>query len=127
MLLSALHLLALVAWWRAPLPPLTLLPVVVLLALYWLYQSRCLLAGDTAGGLTKLSWDSVRGWRVFRRADGWRSAALVKPVFVTSRLVIVSFRLTRFRTCSAIIVGDRISRQEFRRLRVRLLQSAHEH
>jgi len=118
-----LHALAAIACLLARLP----LPVGVLLTAltathygYFLRRQASARAGWAVGAL---AWDERRGWTVRCVRGGWQTARLRIPVFVTASLVIVRFRLGSGRTCSAMVVADRLPADAFRRLRVRLLQS----
>ncbi len=71
-----------------------------------------------------LAWDRQRGWQVAGTAADWQPVQPVWPVFVSYPLVIARFRLSRYRSRSVVITADRLPDDEFRRLRVRLLQSA---
>lgn len=82
------------------------------------------IAAVRASSVSGISWDGRRGWRIYNPVKGWQSARPHTPVFVHSRLIAARFRVGRFSSCSAIIVNDRLTTEEFRRLRVRLLQSA---
>jgi len=71
-----------------------------------------------------LSWDAVRGWRLHCHGGEWCPAQLLTPAFVSCRLVAVRFRVGRFSTRTVVVVADRLDENDFRRLRVRLLQTA---
>jgi len=71
-----------------------------------------------------LRWDAVRGWRLRCHRGEWLPAQLLTPAFVSYRLVAVRFRVGRFSTRTVVVVADRLDEDLFRRLRVRLLQSA---
>jgi hypothetical protein len=118
-----LHALAAAACLLAQLP----LPVSVLLmaltATHYGYFLRRQAGAHAGRAVGALAWDDRRGWRVCCASDGWQAARLRIPVFVTASLVIVRFRLGSGRTCSVIVVADRLPADAFRRLRVRLLQS----
>jgi hypothetical protein len=77
------------------------------------------------GAVCALSWDAQRGWRLQQSRGGWLEARPLVPVFVSARLVAVRFRVADGRRRSALVVADRCGVDDFRRLRVRLLQSAH--
>jgi hypothetical protein len=72
-----------------------------------------------------LSWDAARGWRIRQARGDWIGADPVLPVFVSHRLVAVRFRTGRFAYRNLLVVGQRCAADEFRRLRVRLIQSAY--
>jgi len=118
-----LHLLAVMACLLADVP----LPVGALLALpvcaHYAYFLRRQVSARTGRAVGALAWDERRGWRVRCGGGGWQAARLRIPVFVSAALVIVRFRLDSGRTCSAVVVADRLPADHFRRLRVRLLQS----
>jgi hypothetical protein len=72
-----------------------------------------------------LAWDVQQGWQVRQRGNGWQPAELCMPVLVHYRIAALRVRLRRWRTISVVVVADRAGADDFRRLRVRLLQSAH--
>lgn len=71
-----------------------------------------------------LGWDALRGWRLRCHGGEWLPARLLTPAFVSYRLVAVRFRVGRFSTRTVVVVADRLDENDFRRLRVRLLQTA---
>jgi len=81
----------------------------------------------TAGSrwaVSSIAWDKERGWRVASAAGDWRAVRPEIPVFVSFRLVVVRFRVSTCRRRSVVIVADRLGADDFRRLRVLLLQTA---
>ena len=103
------------------LPAVLLLPLAVHLGyLHGLHVGTWL-----PGAAAALSWDAQRGWRVRRTSGDWLEVWPVTPIFVSARLVAVRFKTTGWRRCSVVVVADRCDADAFRRLRVRLLQSAH--
>ena len=80
---------------------------------------------DLPYSICALAWDVRQGWQVRRRDGGWRRAELCLPVLVHYRFAALRVRFGRWRTMSVVIVGDRAGADDFRRLRVRLVQSAH--
>ncbi len=77
--------------------------------------------------VSALSWDGVRGWRLCCPQGQWLPAQLMLPAFVSFRLIAVRFRVGRVGQRRVVVVADRLSENDFRRLRVRLLQSAAKH
>jgi len=104
--------------------PLVRLALIVLAGGHLVYFLRRQVLATAAGAISAISWDLQRGWRVCSVPGGWQAAQPLSPVFVTPKLVVVRFRAALDRRCSAVIVADRLRPDEFRRLRVRLLQSA---
>ena len=98
-----------------------LLPVLVLA--HFGYFIRHQVTARSSRAVKSIAWDRGRGWRVANAAGDWQPVRPRFPVFVSFRLVVVRFRASAFRSRSAVIVADRLSDHEFRRLRVRLLQS----
>jgi hypothetical protein len=111
---------ALACWW-GPVPAV-LLPVLVLHFCY-LYCSHAGTCLPTA--ICGISWDSVHGWRIRQARGDWLDAEPVLPVFVTHRLVAVRFRTGRHGYRSLLVVAQRCGADDFRRLRVRLIQYSH--
>lgn len=113
-LLSAVH------------PALSVL-LVVLTGLHLVRFLRCHVDGTDRDAVTGIAWDRERGWRVRGGRVHWRDARLSLPVFVTAHVVVVRFRGPGLKRYSAVIVGERLEPDDFRRLRVRLLQSARDY
>ncbi|WP_455235008.1 protein YgfX [Thiogranum longum] len=113
------------AWLCVPVPWFTRLAICALLAFHFLYVYRLHVAASLRCAVHTLAWDPVLGWRIRSRGGVWLRAELRSPVFVSRQLVAVRFRIGRFRSRSVIVVPDRLDAADFRRLRVRLLQSAH--
>jgi hypothetical protein len=107
----------------------SLLPMVLLLplALHFGYLHGLHVGAWLPGAVAALSWDPQRGWRVRRSGGDWLEVWPMAPTFVSARLVAVRFKTGGWRRCSALVVADRCDADDFRRLRVRLLQSAHGH
>ena len=116
-----LYLAAALACWWAPVPAaLLVVPVVHFAHLYCSHVQPCL---PTA--ICALSWDAARGWRIRQARGDWIDADPVLPVFVSHRLVAVRFRTGRLAYRNLLVVGQRCAADDFRRLRVRLIQSSH--
>lgn len=126
LLLALPHLLAAAVWLYLPLAWSLRLAAVCLLAARLLYLLQLHLSASRPSSIEALSWDQRRGWRLRDACGRWRNAELQLPVFVSRRLVAVRFRSGRGR-CSVLVPADRLPADDFRRLRVRLLQSAHGH
>lgn len=124
-LYSGVHLLLLFAWSRLPVSPWFYAMLAAAVTVSWICHYRYFVKPAAGGALDALAWDAVRGWRVHRCSRGWRKAQLSTPVYVSRHLVVAVFKVGRFESCRAIVVADRLRADEFRRLRVRLLQSAH--
>jgi len=99
-----------------------LLPVLLLV--HFGYFIRRKVIGTTRKAVRMIAWDRQRGWRVANAAGDWQRVHPDLPVFVSYKLVVVRFRISAFRSRSAIVVAERLSDDDFRRLRVRLIQSA---
>jgi hypothetical protein len=116
-----LYLAAALACWWAPASAALLAVLVVHFAyLYCSHIQPCL-----PSAICALSWDPVRGWRIRQVRGDWLDAEPVLPVFVTRRLVAARFRTGRWRYCTLLVVAQRCAADDFRRLRVRLIQSSH--
>jgi hypothetical protein len=77
------------------------------------------------GAVSAVSWDSERGWRLRFARGHWVAAKLAVPVFVSRHLTAVRFRCAGFRRRAVLVTWDRCDADDFRRLRVRLIESAH--
>jgi Membrane-bound toxin component of toxin-antitoxin system len=119
----ALHGLAVLGCLLVPLQRGWQLLIITLLGGHCVrfYRSQVAATGGKAIGV--IAWDKQRGWRLRAASGHWWPARLLMPVFVTVSLVVVRFRIAAVGTHSAVIVADRLGAEEFRRLRVRLLQS----
>ena len=125
LVLASLYLLAVLAWWCVPLSTLARLLLTALLAGHFFHLYRVHIAATSVVSVQALSWDRVRGWRLRGPDAVWLRADMLLPVFVSYRLAAVRFRTSRFKTRTVVLSADRLSVKDFRRLRVRLLQSAH--
>ncbi len=123
--LLALYLLAAVAWLWVPLGTIARLSLCSLLAGHCVYLYLLHCRPSLRSAVRALAWDSASGWQVRCQAGEWLPADIVTPVFISYRLVAVRFRVGRLTTRSVVVTGDRIERDDFRRLRVCLLQSVH--
>jgi hypothetical protein len=116
-----LYLAAALACWWAPLPAaLLVVPVVHFVYLYCSHIRPCV-----ARAICALSWDPVRGWRIRQARGDWLDAEPVLPVLVTRRLVAVRFRTGHCGYRTLLVVAQCCAADDFRRLRVRLIQSSH--
>jgi hypothetical protein len=120
---AVIHVLAAVACLPATLPLLLRLLLAVASAAHFVWFLRRQASAKTGAAIRAIAWDSARGWRVRCPGADWQTARLLVPVFVSASLVVMRFRPAAGRTCSAIVVADRLPADDFRRLRLRLLQS----
>jgi len=123
--LVSLYSLAALAWWCVPLPTLARLLLTAGLTGHFFHLYRVHIAATSVTSVQALCWDRVKGWRVRGPAAVWIPAEMLLPVFVSYRFAAVRFRIGRFKTRSVVLLADRLPANDFRRLRVRLLQSAH--
>ncbi|MFQ5645123.1 MAG: protein YgfX [Thiogranum sp.] len=123
--LVLLYALAIAAWWCVPLSVLTRLLLSAVLAGHFCYLYRVHIAATAKVSVRVLCWDRTRGWRLCGPDAAWSPAVVLLPVFVSYRLAAVRFRTGRFKTRTLVLCADRLPANDFRRLRVRLLQSAH--
>lgn len=119
-----LYTLTAAAWLWVPLDAFARLGLYSLLAGHFVYLYRLHCRPSLRSAVRALAWDPVSGWRIRCGAEAWLPARIITPVFVSYRLVAVRFRVGRFTTRSVVVTGDRMGSDDFRRLRVRLLQSA---
>ena len=96
-----------------------------LLCLHFVRVYRLHIAASLSRAICALDWDARRGWRVRNPGGDWQRVTLCTPVFVSYRLVVARFRSGRWRSRSVMVVSDRTDADDFRRLRVCLIQSAH--
>lgn len=121
---AVVHSLAAGACLLATLPlPLRLLLAGVA-AVHYVAFLRRHASARARRAIRAVAWDSTRGWQVRWRSGAWQPARLLLPVFVSASLVVMRFRPAAGRACSAMLVADRLPADDFRRLRVRLLQAA---
>jgi hypothetical protein len=121
---AALHVLAAASCLLVPLHPGWRLLIIALLGVHFVRFLRRQVTATAAKAIAVIAWDQQRGWRLRSAPGDWRPARLVVPVVVTAQLVVVRFRVPDRGIHSAMVVADRLGSDEFRRLRVRLLQSA---
>jgi Membrane-bound toxin component of toxin-antitoxin system len=120
---AAVHVLAVAACLMAALDPWLRLLLAAAAAAHYGYFLRRQASARTGRALKAVSWDKLRGWRVCCGDGVWQSAQLRLPVYVSAAVVIMRFRAGTGKSCSAVVVADRLCVDDFRRLRVRLLQS----
>jgi hypothetical protein len=123
--LAALYGLAAFAWLWVPLAWPGRAGLYVLLGWHFIHLYRLHVDMSAKTAVQALSWDRMRGWQIRCARDGWLQAEPCLPVFISYRLAAVRFKAGRFKTRRVIVVGDRLGSDDFRRLRVRLLQSTH--
>ncbi|GMQ83772.1 MAG: hypothetical protein BMS9Abin06_0512 [Gammaproteobacteria bacterium] len=123
--LVSLYSLAVLAWWCVPLSGLTRLLLTALLAGHFSHLYRVYVAATSVASVQALSWDRVKGWQLRGPDAVWLPADMLLPVFVSYRLAAVQFRTGRFKTRTVVLFADCLPANDFRRFRVRLLQSAH--
>lgn len=120
-----LYLAALLCCVWAPLPGAWRAAMCGLLCLHFVSVCRRHIVSCAPQAVCGLAWDLQRGWRIRGPRGDWQQAALCTPVFVSYRLAVARFRSGRWRSRSVMLVADRAGDEDFRRLRVRLIQSAH--
>jgi len=123
--LLSLHLAAVSAWVLVPVSPVLRLSAVFVLLIQCWHLQRVHVRPVARYAVHALYWESETGWHV-KTTQGWFPATLCQPYYVTVKLVAVRFRIGRLQRVTAIVVGDRVEADSFRRLRVRLLQCAHD-
>ena len=121
---GGLHLLLLLAWSRAPVSTVVLALVAVSALISWVYHYRYVIALTAPTAVDRVSWDRQRGWRLHSVRQRWYAAELIGSAYVTRHLVVARFRTGGRISRRVLVVADRVDRDDFRRLRVRLLQSA---
>ena len=99
--------------------------LAVLLALHFCYFYCMHIRRCLPFAIRAVSWDPVRGWRLRLARGEWLAVTPQVPLFVSYRLVAVRFRCGSFGRCSLLVVANSCAVDDFRRLRVRLIQSAH--
>jgi len=67
----------------------------------------------------------MKGWQLRGPDNVWLPADMLVPVFVSHRLAAVRFRTGDFKKRTVVLFTDGLPANDFRRLRVRLMQSAH--
>jgi len=124
--LGVVYALAALVWLWVPVSWPGRLALFCLLGGHFVFLYRLHVKPLLRGAVQALRWDAVQGWRLRCHDGEWCPAQLLTPALVSYRLVAVRFRVGRFRTRTVVIVADRLNENDFRRLRVRLLQSATE-
>ena len=122
--LAAVYALVALVWSWVPLSWPGRLLLLALLGAHFVFLYRLHVRPLLHCAVKALSWDAARGWRLRCHGGEWCPAQLLTPALVAYRLVAVRFRVGRFSTRSLVVVADRLGEDDFRRLRVRLLQSA---
>ena len=122
--LAALYALTAWVWLWVPLPWPGRVALFAVLGAHFVFVYRLHVRPLLRCAVQALSWDAVRGWRLRCPGGEWCPAQLLTPAFVGYRLVAVRFRVGRFSTRTIVVVSDRLGENDFRRLRVRLIQSA---
>jgi len=123
--LVSLYSLAILAWWCVPLSGPIQLLLTVMLAGHFFHLYRGHIAATSAASVQALRWDRVQGWQLRGPDALWLRAEMLLPVFVSYRLAAVRFRTGRFKKRTVILFTDCLPANDFRRLRARLIQSAH--
>ena len=123
--LVVLYALAILAWWNVSLSVLQHLLLTALLAGHFYCLFRVHIAATATASICALRWDRCRGWQLCGPDAEWVPVTICLPVFVSFRLVAVRFRTGRCKTRTLVLPADRLCTNDFRRLRVRLLQSVH--
>lgn len=118
-----LHALAAASCLLAPVELPWKLLLVILSVVHYGYFLHRQASARSGRAISAVAWDRRRGWRVCCAGGDWQAAQLKVPTFVSASLVILRFRPLTGRSCSAMVVADRLPADDFRRLRVRLLQS----
>jgi len=122
--LGAVYALTALAWLSVPLSWPARLALFAALGGHFVFLYRLHVKPLRRRAVRALRWDRARGWRLRCHGGEWLPAQLLTPALVTCQLVAVRFRVGRFSTRSVVVVADRLNENDFRRLRVRLLQSA---
>jgi hypothetical protein len=123
---TGLYILAVLFWLQVPLPGRVAATLYAGLAIHFLFLSGLHILNRLPVSINRLGWDHRRGWWL-QYVDGRRRhAELCMPVFVSRYLVALTFRTGRLRYRSVIVIADRLEAEAFRRLRVRLIQSAYD-
>ncbi len=123
---AALYALTALVWLWVPLSGTSRMALLGLLSGHFVFLYRLHVKPLRRSAVQALAWDSVRGWRLRCHGGEWLPARLLTPAFVSYRLVAVSFSVGRFSRRKVVVVADRLAENDFRRLRVRLIQSANE-
>lgn len=118
--LSAVHALALLAVALIPLPFVAMVGLVTCVLAGGLYTVRRhgLLVARSA--ITQIVWDREGRWWLTTRGQDVLECELARDSYLHPRAIVLSFRRARFARCAAVISGDRLDPETFRRLYVRL-------
>ena len=124
LVLAAVYALAALVWLWVPIDWPARLTLFSLLGGHFVFLYRLHVKPLLRFAVKALSWDAVRGWQLRCHGGEWLPARLLTPAFLSYRLVAVRFRVGRISTRTVVVVADRMDENLFRRLRVRLLQTA---
>lgn len=118
------HLAALVSLMLASLQSVALAALAILVIANALYLYACYTSMAMPASIRKLGWSPAQGWRLPQRDGESLPLSLREPLFVSRHLLVARFASHRYRHHSLLVVADSLNADDFRRLRVRLLQCA---
>lgn len=118
------HLAALLALMLAPLDIVALAVLAILVIANALYLYACYAGMRMPASIRKLGWTSAQGWYLPQLNGETLPVNLREPLFVSRYLLVARFASPRYRHHSLLVVADSLNADDFRRLRVRLLQCA---
>jgi toxin CptA len=121
--LSLLHMSAVVLIVMARLPQWASLAMALLLLASWFTLRRHPAFGYGPRALHHLILHAAGGWTVESAKEGREDAELLGGSVVQSWIIVLNFRLKSGRRRSRVLVGDELEADTLRRLRARLLAS----
>ena len=121
--LSLLHMSAVVLIVMARLPQWASLAMALLLLASWFTLRRHPAFGSGPRALHHLILHAAGGWTVESAKEGREDAELLGGSVVQSWIIVLNFRLKSGRRRSRVLVGDELDADTLRRLRARLLAS----
>ncbi|NBC48331.1 MAG: hypothetical protein GVY22_10130 [Gammaproteobacteria bacterium] len=119
LLLTLSHLLAAAAALAVPLDPSLLTALLILVTASLAYRVWGSILGQAPWSLREARW-SERGWRLQFRNGRCLDATLLPSTLVTTRLVLLNFRVHWLRYHSLLLTNEVVEPEQLRRLRARL-------
>ena len=97
--------------------------VFIVLTINAFYLHRHFIQMRFPHSLRSIDWNLNSGWSFSLSNGEVQSTNLCQPLFISSTILAISFSSGNYRKHAVILAPDSLSRDEHRRLRVRLLAS----
>ncbi|MEJ1356113.1 MAG: protein YgfX [Candidatus Sedimenticola sp. (ex Thyasira tokunagai)] len=86
----------------------------------WVVAARRYIVCVGDAGITTVEWQCDSGWSLLEGDSQAQQVELLEGTFVSTWMIILRFRLGRFRERYLILLSDNTDADEVRRLRIRL-------